>query len=97
MIEERIQSAKLLVAYFSHDDCQVCKVLKPRVQQLTLSLANVEFLYVDIRAYPAVSGQHLVFAVPTVIIFAYGREQRRFSRHFSVDEIAAELQRITSS
>jgi len=95
MIEERIQSAELLVAYFSHDDCQVCKVLKPRVQQLSESLANVEFLYVDVRAYPAVSGQYLVFAVPTVIIFTHGREQRRFSRHFSADEISTTLQRLT--
>lgn len=94
MIQKRITSSLLLVAYFSHEECQVCKVLKPKVQNLLETMPGIEFIYIDTKLHPRISGQHLVFAAPTIIIFSAGQEQRRYSRHFSVEVLARDLERL---
>jgi thioredoxin 1 len=75
-------------------DCQVCRVLKPKVINLVDSIKGIDFLYIDIEAFPSISGQHLVFSIPTIIIFVNGKEQARFSRHFSVDELNIVLEKL---
>jgi len=37
IIEQKIKTTPVLVAYFSHDECQVCKVLRPKVEALISS------------------------------------------------------------
>ncbi len=92
-ILKTIRTRPLLVAYFSYPECSVCKVLRPKVQALVESL-GIEFLYVDTHQHPEVSGQYIVFAVPTIVIFLEGKEAKRFSRHFSMDEMEAFLTRL---
>jgi len=41
-----------------------------------------------------VSGQYLVFAVPTIILFSMGAEQQRWSRIFSVGDVEIALNRL---
>ena len=94
MLEDKLRKAPLLVAYFSQDDCQVCKVLKPKVINLVDSFKGVEFLYIDIKSLPAISGQYLVFSIPTIILFTSGKEHTRFSRHFSMDDLDKTLERL---
>jgi len=91
---EKIKSSSILVAYFSYPDCSVCKTLRPKVKELVKSYEAVEYLYIDTHEHPMVSGQHMVFAVPTVIVFAEGREVKRFSRHFTLMDIKDILERI---
>lgn len=86
-----IRTSERLVAYFTTPTCTVCKVLRPKVEQLVAEKDGVEFLYVDSSRYPAVAGQHVVFAVPTIILFMEGREMRRFSRNLSMDDFARSL------
>jgi len=89
--EEIIQDTPLLVAYFSHDECNVCKVLRPKVQELTGRYKNIEFLYVNTKEHQEISGQNMVFAVPTIIVFVEGRESKRYSRHFAIEELESYL------
>jgi len=95
-IAQKISRAPLSVAYFSYPECSVCRVLRPKVEELVSQLSGVEFLYVDTHQNPQISGQHLIFAVPTIIIFSEGKELRRFSRHFSMGELEEFLDRIVS-
>ncbi len=74
--------------YFSHEDCQVCKVLRPKVRQMILDdFPATGFFYVDIRQTPDVAAQHSVLAVPTLILYLEGKESLRVSRHVSLDEL----------
>jgi thioredoxin-like negative regulator of GroEL len=90
-----IQETPLLLVYFSYPQCQVCKVLKPKVQELLTDFPQFEFLYIDINRHPIFRGEYLVFAVPTIVLFQNGREMQRFSRHVSVQELEEYLARIT--
>lgn len=83
------------VAYFSHDACNVCKVLKPQVQELTENYDNAHFIYVNTLETPEIAGQFMVFAVPTIILFMAGREAKRFSRNLAIGELDSFLERLT--
>ena len=92
-ILQKIEKSKQIIAYFSYPTCNVCKTLRPKVEELVGSYSMVEFLYIDTQIHPTVSGQNMVFAVPTIILFVGGKEAKRWSRHLSVREIKEELER----
>jgi thioredoxin-like negative regulator of GroEL len=93
-IFEKIRTTEIVVTYFSYPECNVCKVLRPKVENYLEQYDNIEFLYIDTHLTPEVSGQYLVFAVPTIIVFLDGREVKRFSRHFSMIEFENEIERM---
>jgi thioredoxin-like negative regulator of GroEL len=96
-IRNQIASTKLLVTYFSHPGCTVCKSLLPKTGKLVQDYPDITFQYVNTENEQEIAGQYLVFAVPTIIIFNQGRELTRFSRYFSVQELKEFLEDIISS
>ncbi|MCF7801202.1 MAG: thioredoxin family protein [Candidatus Marinimicrobia bacterium] len=88
-----ISQNELVLAYCSTPTCNVCQVLKPKVQELITTLGGWEFTYVNTVDSPEIAGQHLIFTVPTLLLFIQGREVKRFSRHFGVAELRVELER----
>lgn len=86
----------MLLAYFSTPQCNVCKVLRPKVEELLTEYPGVDFLYVNSTAHPEVSGQHLVFAAPTIVLFMDGREMRRFSRNLAMEDLDRALSLMTA-
>lgn len=85
----------ILVTYFSHDECQVCKVLKPQVHEIVDGFDQAQFLYINTKESMAIAGQYVVFAVPTIIIFFDGREAKRYSRHITISDFKSFLERIS--
>jgi len=92
-ILQKIEQSKLLVAYFSYPECNVCKTLRPKVEELVADYDGLEFIYIDTHLHPMVSGQNMVFAVPTVVLFLDGKDAKRWSRHLSLQEIKDGLDR----
>ena len=89
-----LNNTEIVLGYFSFPECSVCKVLKPKVQEFLRDYPGVTFLYVDIHQHPEISGQLLVFAVPTIIIFYQGKEAARLSWHFSIQDLETALNRL---
>ena len=93
-LEALIASEKGLVVYFSNEMCSVCRVLKPKVAALLEDqFPGVQLLYVDIDKSPLLAGQHRVFTIPTPVLFFDGREQHRFSRNISLQQLEEALER----
>lgn len=93
-VKNTIAEKPAVLLYFSHDDCSVCKVLKPKIAELLeKSFPLMEMLYVNVHELPEVAGQYRVFAVPTVLIFFDGSESFRFSRNLSTTELAEKIKR----
>lgn len=83
-----------VVFYFSHEACNVCKVLKPKIaEMLKERFPKVRSYYADTQLYPDIAGQNRIFTVPTITVFFGGREYIRKSRNISIDELAAEIER----
>lgn len=94
--KRKTEESPILISYFSHDECNVCKVLRPQVQELVSGFEEMDFLYVNTKKSAEVSGQFMAFAVPTIIIFFEGRETKRYSRHLSLHDFRLFLQKMTT-
>ena len=93
-LQQAIAEAKAALVYFSGPDCNVCKVLRPKLMELAQArYPEMERIYVDVAAQPALGVAHSVFAVPTVLVFLEGREFARKSRAFSPVELMDDLER----
>lgn len=93
-VQELIAGEKGVLLYFSSDTCSVCKVLKPKVNELLQEdYPNILVRYVNTELSPLISGQFRVFTIPTILIFFEGREQVRFSRNISLQQLDEALSR----
>ena len=92
-----ISENKSIVAYFSTPDCNVCKILKPKlIEFLKDKFPKIKFGYIDISKTKTVAGQNSVFAVPTILFFFDGKEFIRKSRNINFTQLDSELNRIYS-
>ena len=56
------------VVYFSTPQCNVCKVLKPKlISLLEENFPNMSFGYVDCESQKELAAQNRIFAVPTIL------------------------------
>lgn len=89
-----IQNEDAVLFYFSHEKCNVCKVLKPKIASLLdEKFSKIKMFYVDTVLNPEIAGQNSIFAVPTIIAFFGGREYLRKSRNIALQELEANIER----
>jgi thioredoxin 1 len=92
--EQLVADRPAVLAWFSTPDCNVCKVLKPKVMELIMSeFPDISLVYVEINLQPEIAAQNRIFAVPTLVIYFDGKECIRKSRNFGLDELRQVLQR----
>jgi len=93
-LDKEIKDNEALLVYFSHDDCNVCKVLKPKVRELLEdSFPGMKFIYVNTHKQPDEAASKQVFAVPTILVYFEQREYFRFGRNVSLGELEAAIAR----
>ena len=93
-VNQNISDQKGLLLYFSNDACSVCKVLKPRVDQLVGEQYPImQKYYIDTEKSPMIAGQHRVFTIPTILIFFEGREHVRLSRNIGMHQVEKAIDR----
>ena len=83
-----------LLAYFSTEACNVCKVLKPKVAGLIeTEFPKIKLIYIKSDILPEVAAQNQVFTAPTILVFFEGREYIRKSRNIGIGELQREIER----
>lgn len=93
-IQRIVQKEPIVLAYFSNSTCNVCKILRPKIEALiNTNFPKIKFIYIDCELSQEVCGQNRVFSIPTVIIFTNGQESLRFSRFINIDELNDKLSR----
>lgn len=71
----RIRKGPPLLACFQAEWCGDCHYLKPSYADLEAAFAEtVEFVAVDIDAFPDLARTHEVSGIPSFILFSAGRE-----------------------
>lgn len=89
-----IHSSPGALVYFSHDQCNVCKVLKPKVYELLQSqFPKLKMFYANTVQNPDIAAQNSVFTVPTLLVFFDGKEFLRKSRNIGIEELREAIQR----
>lgn len=72
------------VLYISTQDCNVCKAIHPKMVDV---INNQMPIYsIDASVTPEISGQLLVFSVPTIILMNQQREVYRESRFIQFEQ-----------
>lgn len=80
--------------YLSTPECNVCKVLKPKViEMIQLDFPEMNFCYVDLNEAKEISGQLSVFSVPTILVYFEGKEIIRASRNIHLGELREQINR----
>ncbi|PKL87138.1 MAG: thioredoxin [Ignavibacteriae bacterium HGW-Ignavibacteriae-2] len=93
-LEKFKNSHPISVVYFSTPECNVCKVLKPKlIELLDDDFSKVKFGYVDLNKSREIAGQNTIFTVPTIIFYFEGIETIRESRNISLPELYEKLDR----
>lgn len=89
-----VENNSAVLAYFSTENCSVCHVLKPKVEQMIVrEFPLIKAFYIPSDQQPELAAQNSIFTAPTILVFFAGRETIRKSRAFGIDELKAEIQR----
>lgn len=89
-----VQKHKAVFFYLSTPECNVCKVLKPKVKEmLQEDFPQIQFYYVDLNESKEISGQLSVFSVPTIVVYFDGKETIRTSRNLHIEELREHIDR----
>lgn len=93
-LEGFINSSPATVVYFSTAECNVCKVLKPKLKEiLDDNFPEIKFGYVDLNNAREIAGQNTIFSVPTIIFYFDGSESFRESRNINLPGLIDKLAR----
>ncbi|MBD3669565.1 MAG: thioredoxin family protein [Gammaproteobacteria bacterium] len=93
-LQQFIADQPASLVYFSTPQCNVCKVLKPKVVELLETrYPEVNFVYSDVAKIPEIAAQMSVLTVPTLVLYFDGRESARFVRNFSLGELESAIER----
>lgn len=94
MYYELLATEEAILVYFSHEECTVCKVLKPKIEALLeIEFPEIRMSYADTVKYPDIAGQQSIFTVPTILVYFGGREYIRVSRNIGVQALAEQIRR----
>jgi len=93
-IDAILATQNLVLLYCSQPECNVCKSLLPKVEDLLKKFPKVTSLYVDLDEIQDFAGQHTVFSIPAILFFVEGKEQFRLVRSFGLNELDEKIERI---
>lgn len=83
-----------VLIYFSHEKCSVCKVLKPKIEELiNKDFPKIELYYCDTVELPEVAAQNSIFTVPVILVYFGGKESFRKARNLGIKELCLHLER----
>ncbi|MFZ1281580.1 MAG: thioredoxin family protein [Ignavibacteriaceae bacterium] len=96
-IDEFLNISKINTAvcfYLSTPECNVCKVLKPKViEMIENDFPEIKYCYVDLNEAKEISGQLSIFSVPTILVYFEGKETIRVSRNVHLEELRGQIER----
>jgi thioredoxin-like negative regulator of GroEL len=92
--QDLAQDHKAVCFYLSTPECNVCKVLKPKIIEMIRSgFPQLNFYYVDLNEATEIRGQLSVFSVPTILVYFEGKETIRTARNVHPEELRVQIDR----
>ena len=91
---ELINTGKPVLIYFSGENCSVCKVLKPKIEQeVIINFPKFKLYEVKSDISKELTSYFTVFSIPTTLIYFDKKEFKRYGRNMSISLFIEELQR----
>lgn len=93
-LQNNINSGKPTLVYFSGENCSVCKVLKPKIEQeIKKTFSKFELFEVQTDLNKELTAHFMIFSIPATLIFFDSKEFKRYGRNMSVPLFIDELKR----
>lgn len=93
-LQQLIDTDASCLVYFSGSSCNVCHALKPKVIDLVeRRFPEMTFCEVNTEEAREAAGQFGVHSVPTVLVFFDSQESFRYTRGFSISQLAQDIER----
>ena len=93
-IRKEIDSKEPILIYFSGENCSVCKVLKPKIENEVINNFSRFKLYeVKTDIYKEITSEFTVFSIPTIIVYFDSKEFKRYGRNMSIPLFIDEIKR----
>lgn len=89
-----INTGEPVLIYFSGENCSVCKVLKPKIEeQISKNFDKFNLYEVKTDIHKEITSHFTVFSIPTILVYFDKKEFRRMGRNMSVPLFIEELKR----
>lgn len=92
---EEFSKKDVHILYFSSESCNVCHSIFPKLLDMT-SDYDIEIGRIDVNRNVKLAGQHLIFSIPTILVFNEGKEVARESRFVDFDKLSRTLNILLS-
>jgi len=93
-LKQLIVNNKAVLVYFSGQNCSVCEVLKPKIQNsFKEEFPKIKQIYIDASASKEITSNYGIFSVPTLLIFFEGKEFYRMGKNISVHQFINDVRR----
>ena len=93
-LKHEIDSKEPILIYFSGENCSVCKVLKPKIEEeVKKNFPKMKIFEVKTDESLELTAQFMVFSIPTTIIYFDTKEFKRYGRNMSIPSFIEDLKR----
>ena len=93
-LNDCIRTEKSVLIYFSSQNCSVCSVLKPKLEEELSNVFTQMKLY-EVKAdhHKEIASSFSVFSFPTLLVFLDGHEFFREGKNISIHQFIENLKR----
>jgi thiol-disulfide isomerase/thioredoxin len=88
-----VNQSNLSLVLASTNNCSVCDAIEPVIQNIIKKFPKTNYNHIFIDSMVEASGEFMVFTVPTIILYAQGKEIHRQGRFISFEELEFQLSR----
>ena len=93
-LQNSINSGNPILVYFSGENCSVCKVLKPNIEEeIKKAFPKFELFEVQTDLDKELTAHFMIFSIPATLIFFDKKEFKRYGRNMSVPLFIEEIKR----
>ena len=93
-LQNSINSGNPILVYFSGENCSVCKVLKPKIEEeIKKTFPKFELFEVKTDFDKELTAHFMIFSIPATLIFFDKKEFKRYGRNMSVPLFIEEIKR----
>ena len=93
-LQNSINTGKPVLVYFSGENCSVCKVLKPKIEdEIKENFPKMKICEVQTDLYKELTAYFMVFSLPTILVYFDKKEFKRYGRNISIPIFIEELKR----
>ena len=90
---QELKEGNFAFIYITTKSCNVCKVLKPKLIELSEKYPQATFNLLELDDHPDAAGFFMAFSIPTFLVYSQNSELIRTARHMNIAEIEAKLDR----